>query len=73
MARVPIYSPLTGSVAVLLAEDGALIAEDEPIMELEAFKMITGINAPVAGKIYYRVALGEVVGEDDVLAVIETL
>ncbi len=63
-----ILSPLTGAVACFLVEDGAAVDDGDPIMEIEAFKMFTQIDAPCAGTVRLKVGLGEVVGEDDLLA-----
>jgi acetyl-CoA/propionyl-CoA carboxylase biotin carboxyl carrier protein len=66
-----IRSPLTGSISTFLVEDGAEVAEDETVIEIEAFKMFTAIRAPCAGIIRLKCTLGEVVGDDDLLAEIE--
>lgn len=73
MAIVEVRAFSDGMVAVCLAEDGAAVAEGEALIEIEAFKMFTRIEAPAAGIVHYRVALGELVGDNDLLAVIETI
>ena len=64
-------SPLTGSVASFLVEDGTRVDAHESVIEVEAFKMFTSIETPVAGILRFRCRLGEVVGDGDLLAVIE--
>jgi predicted deacylase len=38
------------------------------VIEVEAFRTFTQLDAPCAGIVRFKVALGEVVAEDDVLA-----
>jgi len=68
---VAVRSPLTATVATWLVEDGARVAFDDQVVELEAMKMFTPVSAPASGILRYRATLGEVVGEGDLLAVIE--
>ena len=66
-----IRSPLTGSVATILVEDGTAVEAGDPVVEIEAMKMFTLIEAPCAGTVRMVCEVGEVVGEDDLLAEIE--
>lgn len=65
-------SPLTGSVAMLRAEDGARVAKGDAIVEIECMKAFFPVDAPAAGVVRLKVALGQVVDTGDVVAVIET-
>lgn len=66
-----ITSPLTASVATFLVDDGVRVEAGEPVIEVEAFKMFTSVDAPCAGILKIRCTLGEVVADGDLLAVIE--
>ncbi len=67
-----IRAPLAGNVCKLAVEVGAIVAEDDEVVILEAMKMETPIYAPRGGKILeIRVKEGDAVEEDDVLAIIE--
>jgi acetyl-CoA/propionyl-CoA carboxylase, biotin carboxylase, biotin carboxyl carrier protein len=68
----PIISPLVGTVCSQLCEDGATVAAGEHVVEIEAMKMMFPLAAPVGGKVRFTVSLGQVVGQDDVVAVIES-
>lgn len=65
-----VYSPMTGTITMVYAQDGESVGEGERIIGVEAMKMIHDINAPFAGKVKHVRALGDVVGEDDVVAII---
>jgi pyruvate/2-oxoglutarate dehydrogenase complex dihydrolipoamide acyltransferase (E2) component len=54
-----------------LVEDGANVAEGEAIAQLETSKLVSDFVAPAAGSITFKVAAGEVVSVDDVIATIE--
>lgn len=66
-----VLSPMTGSVALRHADDGANVGAGETILDIECMKTMWPVYAPAAGVVRYRVELGEVVGEGDVVAVIE--
>lgn len=61
---------LTGTLAVVAVEDGMVVEKGERLGEVECMKAFFGIDAPCSGKITWRINLGEVVGPDDVIAVI---
>lgn len=71
MTEVPVLSPIVGAVAQWSVEDGAQVEADEVVGQVESMKVFFEVRAPAAGTLRYRVELGEVVGQDDVIAVIE--
>jgi methylmalonyl-CoA carboxyltransferase 1.3S subunit len=67
-----IRSPLAGLVVRVYAKPGREVLANEPLMVLEAMKMETSINAPVAGKIKsVGVAPGDAVKLDQILLQLE--
>ena len=65
-----IVSPFPGLIKNLLVAEGATVAENQPILVLEAMKMDNDITATCAGKVSFMVAKGANVETDTVLAVI---
>ena len=66
----PIESPITGTVVRWLADDGAHVEENEPIVVLEAMKMETEITAPVAGILHRSAQVGDTAQYGDPLGAI---
>ena len=73
MARVvgQVRSPQMGTIATLLAEDGAAVEAGQEILEIEAMKMFNLVETDTGGIVRYRCEVGEVVNEGDLLAEIE--
>ena len=72
MARTNVVSDIAGKVWKIQAVPGAKVAQDEAVLILESMKMEIPVNAPRTGtviEIYFRE--GEVVGEGEVVAIIE--
>ena len=72
MARTNVVSDIAGKVWKIEAAAGTKVAQDDAVLILESMKMEIPVNAPRAGtviEIYFTE--GEVVGEGDVVAVIE--
>jgi len=65
-----VKATLPGSVFKLLVKDGDSVKKDEIIMILEAMKMEIEIPSPTEGTITLKVAQGDTVENDQVLAVI---
>ena len=65
-----IVSPFPGLIKKLLVDEGATVAENQPILVLEAMKMDNDITATCAGRVSFTVAKGANVETDTVLAVI---
>ena len=67
-----VTSPLAGIVHSIELEVGAVVAEDDLVITLEAMKMCTAINAPVAGTITaILVKVGDAVAEGQALFTID--
>jgi len=72
MAGTKVFSDIAGKVWKIETPAGTRVAQDDAVLILESMKMEIPVNAPCAGtvtEIYYQE--GEVVGEGDVVAVIE--
>jgi len=72
MTNHPILSETQGTVALLYAEEGAAVKEDDPILEIEIFKMMIRAVAPYDGILRLKVQLGEFVEDGQLIAVLET-
>ena len=69
--ELEIESPMTGTVTMLYVEEGGEVEYNENIIGIECMKMLYDVRAPFAGTVRYRVQLGEVVNQDDVVAILE--
>ena len=67
-AAPELRSPMPGSVVAVHAEDGAAVTAGQPVLSVEAMKMEHVLRAPVAGSLVLRVAAGQQVGANEVLA-----
>jgi acetyl-CoA carboxylase biotin carboxyl carrier protein len=73
MARIEVRAEVTGKVWKLLAQPGARVSADEPLMIVESMKM----EIPVAWEedatvVELRVAEGDAVEDGQVVAIVET-
>jgi biotin carboxyl carrier protein len=59
-------------VALRVVESGMRVEKHDKIIEIESMKTFWPVTAPCAGIVRHRVELGEVVGQDQVVATIET-
>jgi len=64
-------SPVPGTLVRWLVDDGAEVAEGEPVAVLDAMKMETTVGAHRAGTLSQRAELSAMVAADAVLAVID--
>ncbi len=72
MAIVDVKTDITGNVWKIVAEVGADLSEDDPILILESMKMEIPVAAPEDGKLVeILVAEGDVATEGTVVARIE--
>ena len=72
MPSTKVVSDIAGRVWKIEAAAGTRVAQDDALLILESMKMEIPVNAPLAGtviEIYFTE--GEVVGEGDVVALIE--
>lgn len=60
-----------GDLSALLVEDGAEVAEGDPIADIETGKAVVQVTAPASGTITFTAEVGDVVSVDDVIATIE--
>jgi urea carboxylase len=67
---VPVTAPFTATVWQTVAEPGAVVAEGDPILSLEAMKMESKVSAPAAGTLEIYVKPGEQVAPGQVLAAV---
>lgn len=65
-----LLSPFPGLIKELLVKEGDTVKANQPVLVLEAMKMDNDITAPVAGKISFKVAPGDNVETNTLLAVI---
>ncbi len=65
-----ILSPFPGLIKKLLADDGAQVKKNQPVIVLEAMKMDNEITAPCDGKITFNVSKGGNVETNALLATI---
>ncbi|MGE5566114.1 MAG: acetyl-CoA carboxylase biotin carboxyl carrier protein subunit [Parcubacteria group bacterium] len=72
MPTISVTSPTAGTVWKVEAQVGSHLAEDDPILILEAMKMEIPVHAPKAGRLVdVLVGEGAQVDEDQVVARIE--
>ncbi|MYZ50161.1 acetyl-CoA carboxylase biotin carboxyl carrier protein subunit [Propylenella binzhouense] len=72
MAIVDVKTDITGNVWKIVAEVGAALSEDDPILILESMKMEIPVAAPEDGRLVeILVAEGDVATEGTVVARIE--
>ena len=65
-----LVSPFPGLIKGLLVKEGDTVTVNQPVLVLEAMKMDNDITAPVAGKISFKVAVGDNVETNTLHAVI---
>ena len=72
MSHAKIRTEVAGTVWKIVAAKGATLAADETILIMESMKMEIPIEAPHAGTLTeLLVAEGDVLKEDDVVAVLD--
>lgn len=68
---IQIKSPMTGSIQLFLREDGAQVAVGDKILGIESMKMMNEVRTPAAGRLSFKVRLGQVVNRGQVLAEVD--
>ncbi|MEW1980632.1 acetyl/propionyl/methylcrotonyl-CoA carboxylase subunit alpha [Citricoccus sp. NPDC079358] len=63
-------SPMPGTVLVTSVDNGATVAEGDPVLVVEAMKMEHVIRSTVAGTVALHAAVGDAVSRGQVLAVV---
>jgi biotin carboxyl carrier protein len=72
MSTVKVCTEVAGTVWKLVANRGATLAAGDVILIMESMKMEIPVEAPRAGTLAeLRVAEGDVLKEDDVVAILE--
>jgi len=73
MTEVKVRATIGGSIWQIVAAPGDEVAKDDAILIMESMKMEIPVAAPRAGRLKsFLVQAGQVVAEDDVVALIET-
>ena len=73
MPTTEVRTDIAGKVWKIEATVGDALAADDPILILESMKMEIPVGAPAGGRLVeIRVAEEDVVGEGDVVALLET-
>lgn len=67
-----VLSEYPGVLSNIAMESGATVEEGERIADVELMKTMFPVYATASGVVSFRIELGEVVAEGDVIAVIET-
>ena len=68
---VKVYPDVVASMSEWLVPDGESVEKGDLIGRVESMKTMYDIHAPASGVLRYNVDLGEVVGQEDAIAVIE--
>ena len=71
MRTVSLPAGISGTVAMRLVEDGAHVEAGDRVIEVESMKTFWSVAAPCAGIVRHQAELGEVVGQDQIIAIIE--
>jgi acetyl-CoA carboxylase biotin carboxyl carrier protein len=73
MSEVKVKATIGGSIWQIVAAAGDEVAKDDTILVMESMKMEIPVAAPRAGRVKaFLVEPGQMVAEDDVVALIET-
>ncbi|AHH19834.1 acetyl-/propionyl-CoA carboxylase alpha subunit [Nocardia nova SH22a] len=71
-SRRVVTSSTTGAVSAVRVSVGALVEEGDPLLVLEAMKMLVPIPAPITGRVTdIRAAVGDTVQHGETVAVVE--
>jgi biotin carboxyl carrier protein len=65
-------APIAGSIVELLVSEGARVERGQPVIKLEAMKMLNSIASPGAGLIHFEVKPGQTVRTGNLIARITT-
>jgi acetyl-CoA carboxylase biotin carboxyl carrier protein len=69
---IEVTAPMVGKVVKILVEEGQEVAEDDPVLMLEAMKVEMPVAAPEDGTVTsIKVKEGDTVEGEQVLAVLE--
>jgi biotin carboxyl carrier protein len=65
---VEIISPIIGTISYLSIPDGNTVVQGEEICQIECMKTFYPVYAPKDGKLRYRLMLGDMVSDGEVIA-----
>lgn len=65
-----VRSPCLGVASMRLAEEGAKVEKGAIIMQIEVMKFFYDVLAPASGRVAWRVKLGQLVEENQVIGYI---
>ena len=68
---IEVRSDIAGVVAMFSVEDGDSVEKGDRILDIECMKSLFPVDAPKAGIVRLKVELGEAIGQDEVVAIIE--
>ena len=68
---IEVLPPCVASLSQWYFDDGDRVTKGDHIADVESMKTIFPIDAPATGVLRYKADLGDIVGEDDPLALIE--
>jgi acetyl-CoA carboxylase biotin carboxyl carrier protein len=72
MSRQELRAEISGTIIEVVCSEGDMIGEGETIIVMEAMKMEIHAVAPCSGKVIeLRVKKDDVVGQDDLMAIID--
>ncbi len=71
MSKTQVPSPIAGSISQIHIGDGERVSSGERIGEIELMKTMFSIEANADGIITWKLPLGSVVAEDEIIAEIE--
>lgn len=72
MASSNVHTDYPGVLSMLFVDNGSTVEAGDRVAEVELMKCMWPVLASETGIITFRIELGEVVAEGDVIAVIET-
>lgn len=67
-----ITAPMPGQIRAILVENGVPVQEGQALLLLEAMKMEIRVNAPIAGQVTFKIAQGQSVEREQILATIQS-
>ena len=72
MSRQELRAEISGTISEVVCSEGDMIGEGDTIIVMEAMKMEIHAVAPCSGKVIeLRVKKDDVVGQDDLMAIID--
>jgi biotin carboxyl carrier protein len=70
--RHDVICVIVGSLSDLAVDEGDMVRKGQMICQIESMKVMFPQYAPEAGIVHFEVELGELVGEGEIVAWVET-